>query len=146
MQQHCTAYNMLMTSQVDYHLLPHASHYSETAVFPIREMNPFADDLHKHLSVLCLPLIPNEFQALTVLCCSLPCQSQDVLSRHRSVDFVSLSSLKNCVLAGWFGEQSSFCWLDLILCANVCRVFVTTYNKLVWRIYWCNSFSVTPVS
>ena len=77
---YCTAYNMPKTSQVDYHLLPHASHYSETAVFPIREMNPFADDLHKHLSVLCLPLIPNEFQASTVLCCSLPRQSQDVLS------------------------------------------------------------------
>lgn len=77
---HCKVYNMLMTSQVDYHLLPHASHYSETAVFPIREMNSFADDLHKHLSVLCLPLIPNEFQALTVLFCSLPRQSDDVLS------------------------------------------------------------------
>lgn len=59
-----------MTSQVDHRLLPRASHYSETAVFPIREMNSFADDLHKHLSVLCLPLIPNEFQALTVLRCS----------------------------------------------------------------------------
>lgn len=37
----------------------------------IMEMKPFADDLHKHLSVLCLPLIPNEFQAPTLLCCSL---------------------------------------------------------------------------
>lgn len=50
-----------------YDLLSHASHYSKTAVFPVREMNPFADDLHKHLSVLCLPLTPNEFQALSVL-------------------------------------------------------------------------------
>lgn len=66
---HCKADNPLMTSQVDHPLHPHASHYSETAVVSIREMNPFAYDLHKHLSVLCLPLIPNEFQALTVLFC-----------------------------------------------------------------------------
>lgn len=73
---HCKAYNVLMTSQVDSHLLPHATHISEAALFRIREMNPFADDLHKHLSVLCLPLIPNEFLALTVFffCCSLPHQ------------------------------------------------------------------------
>lgn len=64
---HCMAHNSLMTSQADHHLHLHASHYSETAVFTIREMNPFADDLHKHLSALRLPLIPNEFQALTAL-------------------------------------------------------------------------------
>lgn len=48
-------------------LLSHGSHYSGTAVSPVREMNSSADDLHKHLSVLCLPLTPNEFQALLVV-------------------------------------------------------------------------------
>lgn len=84
----CEAHNMLVTSQVGRHLHPRASHYSETAVFSIREMNPFADDLHKHLSVLCPPLIPNEFQALIALFRELPLQSQDVLSSQWRVDFV----------------------------------------------------------
>lgn len=56
--------------------------YPGTAVFPVGEKNLKADDLHKHLSVLCLPLLPNEFQASPALCCSLSRQSQDALSRR----------------------------------------------------------------
>lgn len=57
-----------------------------------REMNPSAHHLHKHLSVLCLPLIWISSMRSASPCSLPPLQSQDVLSWRRDVKFVKFGS------------------------------------------------------